>query len=204
MAYPTGLRSIGDHVRKRRLDLGLLQRDVALQIGVDEATVFNWEAGTASPSLRALPGVIRFLDYDPRLAPEATDLGGLVRHHRQGQGLSMDALAEVLGVDSSTVRGWERRGHRPWPRHQARLAEVLRLPVVMPGAVAASGEHLRTARLRAGLTQRELAKRAGVRQQTVSDWESGRNKPGGMMNQRDHWNGLVTGAWVCPLPEPSL
>jgi DNA-binding XRE family transcriptional regulator len=47
-AYPTELRSIGDHVRKRRLDLGLLQRDVALRIGVDKTTVFNWEAGSGT------------------------------------------------------------------------------------------------------------------------------------------------------------
>ncbi len=71
-AYPTEFRSIGDHVRKRRLDLGLLQREVALQIGVDKTTVFNWEAGTAAPNIRAIPGVVRFLGYDPRQSPEAT------------------------------------------------------------------------------------------------------------------------------------
>ncbi len=117
-AYPTELRAIGDHVRKCRLDLGLLQREVALRIGVDETTVFNWEAETASPGLRALPEVIRFLSYDPRL----------VRHLRQKQGLSMDALADLLDVGTSTVRGWECRGRRPSPRLHARLAEVLDLP----------------------------------------------------------------------------
>ena len=70
--YPTKLRSIGDHLRKRRLDLGLLQREAALRIGVDKTTVFNWEAGTASPNLRAIPGLVRFLGYDPRQSPVAT------------------------------------------------------------------------------------------------------------------------------------
>jgi transcriptional regulator with XRE-family HTH domain len=74
-AYPAELRSIGDHVRKRRLDLGLLQREVALRVGVDKTTVFNWETGTASPNLRALPAVIRFLGYDPRPSREAADPG---------------------------------------------------------------------------------------------------------------------------------
>lgn len=64
-AYPTELRTIGDHIRKRRLDFGLLQREVALRIGVDKSTVFNWEAGTAKPNRRALSGVIAFLGYDP-------------------------------------------------------------------------------------------------------------------------------------------
>jgi DNA-binding XRE family transcriptional regulator len=44
--YPVELRSIGDHIRKRRLDLGLLQIEVAAQIGVTENTVLNWEHGT--------------------------------------------------------------------------------------------------------------------------------------------------------------
>ena len=39
--YPVELRSIGDHIRKRRLDLGLLQIEVAVQIGVTESTVWN-------------------------------------------------------------------------------------------------------------------------------------------------------------------
>ncbi|MFA6198546.1 MAG: recombinase family protein [Patescibacteria group bacterium] len=126
-AYPTELSSIGDHIRKRRLDLGLFQREVALRIGVDKTTVFNWEAGTASPNLRAIPGVVRFLGYDPRQAPGIADLGRQILHLRQGQGLSMDALADLLGVDPSTVRGWERRGHRPGPRFHARLVDVLGL-----------------------------------------------------------------------------
>jgi transcriptional regulator with XRE-family HTH domain len=158
------------------LDLGLLQREVALRIGVDEATVFNWEAGTAFPGLRALPGVIRFLGYDPRETPEANNLGRLVRHSRQRHGLGMDALAEILGVDPSTVRGWERRGHRPSPRLHARLAEALGLPTT-PGPRATLGEGLRAARLRVGLTQRELADQIGVGQQVVSSWESGNRTP---------------------------
>jgi transcriptional regulator with XRE-family HTH domain len=59
------LRTIGDHVRKRRLDLGLLQREVALRIGVDKTTIHNWEAGRTHPNVRALRGAIRFLGHNP-------------------------------------------------------------------------------------------------------------------------------------------
>jgi transcriptional regulator with XRE-family HTH domain len=154
-----------------------------LRIGVDGTTVFNWEAGTASPGLRALPAVIRFLGHDPRLTPGATDLGRLVRHFRQRQGLSMDGLAEMLSVDPATVRGWERRGHRPWPGLHARLAGLLGLPTAAD-AGATSGGRLRAARLHAGLTQRELAKRVGVGQQAVSGWESGEETPTGRQGVR--------------------
>jgi transcriptional regulator with XRE-family HTH domain len=185
------------------LDLGLLQREVALRIGVDKTTVFNWEAGTATPNLRALAAVIRFLGYDPQLAPEAADLGRLVRHHRQRQGLSMDALAEVLGVDSSTVRGWEQHGHRPGPRLCVQLAGVLGLPAATVAAEATTGQRLRVARLRAGLTQRELGGRIGVEQQVVSDWETGRKKPVGKDRARINETIGMASPWErgsCPVP----
>ena len=122
-AYPTELRSIGDHVRKRRLDLGLLQREVALRIGVDKTTVFNWEAGTASPSLRAVPGVIRFLGYDP--TETGSTLGGRLRAARKRLGLSHADLAEKLDVDPSTILDWERGRHQPTRGYRARMDAFL-------------------------------------------------------------------------------
>ena len=79
----------------------------------------------------------------------------------------MDALADMLGVDPSTVRGWEWRGHRPWPRVHARLAEVLGLPTATAAAETTFGQRLRAARLRIGLTQAELAARVGLDPRTI-------------------------------------
>jgi hypothetical protein len=36
------LKTIGGHIPKRRLDLGLLQKEVALRISVDKTAVMNW------------------------------------------------------------------------------------------------------------------------------------------------------------------
>src|SRR2546426_2892467 len=41
-AYPKTLKTVGDHLRKRRLDLKLYQKDVAKAIGVDSLTSRNW------------------------------------------------------------------------------------------------------------------------------------------------------------------
>jgi DNA-binding XRE family transcriptional regulator len=41
--YPKEINTLGDHIRSRRLDLNLLQMQVAEQIGVDEITITNWE-----------------------------------------------------------------------------------------------------------------------------------------------------------------
>ncbi len=56
---------MGGHIRKRRLDLGLLQREVAQQLGVDKSTILNWERGHTSPALRLLPRIIGLLSYSP-------------------------------------------------------------------------------------------------------------------------------------------
>jgi len=60
-AYPKELRTLGDRVRKRRLDLGLRQKDVAEQLGVDEMTINNWERHRTRPIGRLLPAISRFL-----------------------------------------------------------------------------------------------------------------------------------------------
>ncbi|MBI3592000.1 MAG: helix-turn-helix domain-containing protein [Nitrospirae bacterium] len=64
--YPMEPLTLGEHIRKRRLDLELLQVEVAAEIGVTESTVRNWEHGT-EPELRYIPAVIAFLEALPCL-----------------------------------------------------------------------------------------------------------------------------------------
>lgn len=42
-AYPTALFTIGDHIKKKRLDMNLFQKDVAKLLGVKEESIYNWE-----------------------------------------------------------------------------------------------------------------------------------------------------------------
>lgn len=49
----------------RRLELNLLQREVAQRLGVKTDTILNWEHNRTTPTLRYLPRVIAFLGYDP-------------------------------------------------------------------------------------------------------------------------------------------
>ena len=46
--YTKEINTLGDHIRKRRLGLKLLQLDVAEQIGVHEQTVTGWEGNAMS------------------------------------------------------------------------------------------------------------------------------------------------------------
>ena len=67
--YPKELITLGDHLRKRRLDLGLLQKDVANKIGVNKATITNWELNHTFPEIRYIPAIIEFLGYWPYDTP---------------------------------------------------------------------------------------------------------------------------------------
>jgi DNA-binding XRE family transcriptional regulator len=60
--YPEFPITVGEHIRKKRMDLGLLQREVAEIIGVTESSVWNWEHGT-EPELQYNPRIIKFLGY---------------------------------------------------------------------------------------------------------------------------------------------
>jgi transcriptional regulator with XRE-family HTH domain len=120
-AYPQALVTIGDHLRKRRLDLGLLQREVAERLGVDHCTITNWELNRTTPALRFLPGIVRLLGYavwDP-----GTSIGGRLLALRRERGLSQTAFARILGVDPSTLSRWERNLRVPKGLY-ARLAEA--------------------------------------------------------------------------------
>ena len=63
--YPKELKSLGNHIRARRIDLGLLQSQVAELIGVHPMAITNWEGNASRPPVQYIPAIIRFLGYDP-------------------------------------------------------------------------------------------------------------------------------------------
>jgi transcriptional regulator with XRE-family HTH domain len=107
-AYPKALISTGDHIRKRRLDLGMLQKDVAVAIGVDTCTITNWEKNRCRPQLHLIPRVVRFLGYDPLLMVETGELGEMIRQYRRSRAIAQKKLAQELGIDPTTLARWEK------------------------------------------------------------------------------------------------
>src|SRR5262249_26183545 len=59
--YPNELNTLGDEIRKVRLERGLLQRDVARVIGVSVQSVVGWETNRRQPAVVHIPGIVRFL-----------------------------------------------------------------------------------------------------------------------------------------------
>jgi transcriptional regulator with XRE-family HTH domain len=114
-AYPKKLTSLGDHIRKKRLDQGLLQKDVAKIIGSDKTSVNSWENNRAYPCLPFLPKIIKFLGYNP-FSGEQKTLKDRLLFYRKSTGLSQEQVAALLNVNSNTVGYWEKELHPPRKR----------------------------------------------------------------------------------------
>jgi transcriptional regulator with XRE-family HTH domain len=122
-AYPSTISTLGDHIRKRRLDLKLLQKQAATRIGVHELTITNWERNATVPAIRHIPAIIRFLGYDPQSS--TTSLPERLAASRKALGLSQRKMAERLGVDPATIKNWEAGRHQPTGKSVDMVAGML-------------------------------------------------------------------------------
>jgi len=98
--------TIGDHIKKRRMDLRLLQKDIAKRWNVTEETITNWENGYSIPMISYYPLIIEFLGYS-LWQFDTNTLSGKILEYRHRYGLSAKQLGRLLGVNLSTVRSWE-------------------------------------------------------------------------------------------------
>ncbi len=118
------VKSIGDHIRKRRIELGLFQKDVALKLKVGEDAVTYWENNRAKPMVHHMPLIISFLGYNPLIIEKET-LGGKVKFYRYLNGLSHKKFGKLLRVDASTVASWEKNESLPHPSTMKRIEKYL-------------------------------------------------------------------------------
>ena len=101
----------------------MLQKDVAEQLGVDKASVFNWEANTATPAIRSMPAIVDFLGYDP--LPVAKGWGERLVRHRTTLGMTQKKTARGLGVDQGTLARWEQGKREPQGAFLGRVKRFL-------------------------------------------------------------------------------
>jgi transcriptional regulator with XRE-family HTH domain len=118
-------KTLGDHLRKRRIDLGLLQREVAARVGVTVETVLGWELRAREPAISRWPAVLAFLGYDP--CPEPRTTAERLKTLRRRRGWSQRDLAASLEVDPATLRKWEIGRGRPWEWRGTKLRTLLGL-----------------------------------------------------------------------------
>lgn len=117
------MKTLGDHIRQRRLDAGLSQAALARHVGVDRNAVTRWEAGLDEPGLKQTPKVIEFLGYDP--SPADTGLALQIRTRRRMLGLTQAEFARQVGVSRETENMWENGSRIPTGRQLRNLAKFL-------------------------------------------------------------------------------
>jgi DNA-binding transcriptional regulator YiaG len=189
-AYPKQLKTLGDHLRKRRLDLGLLQKEAAEQIGVDTASICNWESNQTEPMVHCLPEIIAFLGHNP--LPEADDLIGKFKRLRTSLGLTQEQLAQMLGIDESTIAGWERGDNQPVGAYRQLVEDFIGRDGDVPkpsqpsSRTTFSARKITALRRKLGLSKAALAQKIGINVNTLWRWERGDRKPHGL-----HWKILA-------------
>ncbi len=110
---PKELITIGDHIKKKRLENNLFQKDVGKIIGTDNFTIVNWEKnGTKNIPAKYYPKIMEFLNYCPLEKPPTT-ITEKIKLHRLHQELNQKQFAQLLEVDPTTVKFWESGERKP-------------------------------------------------------------------------------------------
>jgi len=113
-------QTIGEHLRKRRLELKILQKEVAAILGVSEDTITYWENERNKPQIQFYPQIIQFLGYYP-FDVDTKSIGGQIYKYRADYGLSHKNLARVTGFDPGTLSSWEQNVTVPSVRDRMKL-----------------------------------------------------------------------------------
>jgi len=121
--YIESPKTLSDHVRKRRLELGLLQQDVALWLNVSVWTYRNWENRRTTPGAIVYQRIVEILGYYPHPVPQT--LGHRLHKIRRCLGLTSSQAAGLADVDHHTFLMWERDRWTPTVRTRAKVERFL-------------------------------------------------------------------------------
>jgi len=92
--------TLGQHLRKARIQRGLLQKEVAAQMGFIHETYMWWERDRYLPYDKSWKPIIEFLGYYPIIGPLEDHNPFLAK--RRHLGLSIKAVSRLLGVYEET------------------------------------------------------------------------------------------------------
>ncbi len=120
--YPEHPLTVGEHIRKKRMDLGLLQKEVAEIIGVTESSIWNWEHGV-EPELLYNPKIINFLGYVPFDSPD--DTIGRLAWYKKINGLNLKELGRQMNRHPDQLQEWLSGERRPFNKSLERIEQFL-------------------------------------------------------------------------------
>ena len=125
-AYPVELNTLGDHLRKIRLDRGLSQPDVAKILKVTTDSVTGWELNRNEPTPKFAGAIIAFLGYFP-FADVDQSFGKRLYYARLITGKTQEQVAELIGCDESNLRLIELDEREPYEGTRGKIEEYLRI-----------------------------------------------------------------------------
>jgi len=99
--YSETPQTLGEHLKKRRRELGLLQREAAERPGIGTETYANWENSKTEPVAAQFRPVMEFLGYDPMPAPQT--LSERLTAKRRELGVTFEQAAKYLGWDPGSL-----------------------------------------------------------------------------------------------------
>jgi transcriptional regulator with XRE-family HTH domain len=123
-AYPATLDTLGDHLRKVRLDRGLSQPDVAKILEVTADTITGWELDHHEPPAKFASRIISFLGYNP-FKVDGLYLGKQLYYARLISGKIQREVAEIIDCDTSNLRRIELDQRKPRAETRRRIEEYV-------------------------------------------------------------------------------
>ena len=184
--------AFGRRLRELRIDCGLTQAQLETRSGATRGGIGRYERGDSYPTPGKIPALeaalgvpeqelarlLPLLSVERELPPFAREL----RRWRAERGFTQPELAERAGIRVMTIRLYETARTHPSPGAVAALAKALgvdpasfeRLLPARPRA-SALAQKLLELRIERGLSQREVADRAGCTTTILSNWELGRS-----------------------------
>ncbi len=104
--------ALGKKIRNKRLELGLLQKEVAKILHTSNDTITNWENEKSLPHISFYPDIISFLGYFPFSIKRKT-IGEKIIFYRYTNGLTQEDFAKKIGLNESTIFHYEKGIHQP-------------------------------------------------------------------------------------------
>ncbi|NLG78888.1 MAG: helix-turn-helix transcriptional regulator [Firmicutes bacterium] len=179
----------GERVRAARKARGLTLVELASRARLSYSYLSEIERGAKTPSLDALTRLADALNLNKSELVEMSEeegaqgigLGDKLRLAREDRGMTLREVASAAGISSTYLSEIERGNVQPAVSVLKQLARVLHVPLSTFMSPAERkgflGEKLRRLREKLGMTQAEVAAKAGVSAALIGQIELGRVSP---------------------------
>lgn len=128
--YTSIPQTLGEHIRKKRIESGHLQREVAALFGISEDSLTYWENHRTKPQVKHYPAIIAYLGYYP-FDHETETLAGKLKQIRYMNGYCFGQFADEFKVSVDAAKRWEKGKPILNPKFRALIQtiwEQLQLP----------------------------------------------------------------------------